>query len=160
MTKLPPSLKIHLKEMVEEMKADFIKMRTLDLSPLSNKLCKEKIRYYTYLHNANIPMAKASLIKIDEIWQEIHYEVTFETEDTNHICMVIENTNSIEVKDDNMFINKFGGEFKNTVTDKDNENSLMMGERMVMEKKELAKLLSTVLEVLTMVEKQPRIMNW
>ena len=36
----------------------------------------------------------------------------------------------------------------------------MMGDRMVMEKKELANLLKTVLEVLSMVEKQPRLMNW
>tara|TARA_B110000046_G_scaffold32665_1_gene35000 strand:- start:1028 stop:1495 length:468 start_codon:yes stop_codon:yes gene_type:complete len=140
--------------MVIEMRADHNKMATMGLSNLSLKLCKEKIRYYTYLHNSNVPMAKASLVKIEAVWQEIHYEVTFE-DDNKHICMVLENTKSIDIdEDDNsMYIKKQGeGNFANRVTDKDTENSLMMGDRMVLEMKEHNIMLRQVIQVLDIME--------
>ena len=146
--KLPMNLKTTLREMIDELNDDYTKMEKMNCQANCGKLVKEKIRYFTYLHNANIPKATKSLEKMESIWQDIHYQVTFDTDD-RYVCALLENTTHMDVVDEKVTFQLSGND---KVSHKDNENSVMMGKRMMDEIEEFKHIKKVVIEVLDIVK--------
>ena len=155
MPKLPTKFKHFLVDCINECKENLVHLRDVkDVSKDSIKLLKEKIRYYTYLHNADIPKAKLSLVKIEAIWQDIHYLVTFDTEGHQYTCVIADVGSDVVLDNDND-IAGVKRRLDNSISIKDTENSLNMGDAMIKNMNELKTKLKNVIMVLDTLKKHP-----
>tara|TARA_R110000737_G_scaffold316725_1_gene327140 strand:- start:119 stop:613 length:495 start_codon:yes stop_codon:yes gene_type:complete len=155
MPKLPTELKLFFVDCINECKENLASIKNVkDISKDSIKLIKETIRYYTYLHNADIPKAKLSLVKIEAIWQDIHYMVTFETDRRSYTCVIADVGTDVVLDNDND-ITGVKRRLDNSISIKDTENSLNMGDAMIKNMNELKFKLKNVIMVLDAVKKNP-----
>ena len=155
MPKLPTELKLFFVDSINECKENLASIKNVkDIGKDSIKLIKETIRYYTYLHNADIPKAKLSLVKIEAIWQDIHYMVTFETDRHSYTCVIADVSGDVVLDDDNDIVG-VRNRFDNSISVKDTENSLNMGDAMIKNMNELKFKLKNVIMVLDAVKKNP-----
>ena len=155
MPKLPTELKQVYVDYINECKENLASIKNVkDISKDSIKLIKETIRYYTYLHNADIPKAKLSLVKIEAIWQDIHYMVTFETDSTSYTCVIADNSDDVVLDDDNDIVG-VRNRPENSISIQDNQNSLNMGDAMVSDMNELKSKLKNIIMVLDTLKKNP-----
>lgn len=139
---LPNVIKVVYKEIIDELKTGLEYMKQQGVYEPAIKLTREKVKFYIYLHNANIPKAKSTLVKIEEMWQELHYMITFENNGAT--CMLTECC-----PDES---NKYDGGIEH-LSDKDDENSIVMGNRMIEEIKELKEGIRQVIAVLNLQNK-------
>lgn len=134
---LPNVIKESIKEMIDELKTGLEWMKERGVCEPSIKLTREKVKFYIYLHNANILKAKSTLVKIEELWQELHYMITFENNGAT--CMLSETYPDTSKNYDGGILH---------LSNKDDENSVVMGNRMIEEIKELKRGIRKVIQVL------------
>ena len=138
---LPNELKACYKDMIDSLKTGLEIMKQEGVCEIAFTLTREKVKFYIYLHNGNVPKAKSTLVKIERLWQELHYMITFEN---NGATCIITDTDPEEMnKDDGGVIH---------LSNKDDENSVVMGNRMIEEIKELKEGIRQVVMVLDMVK--------
>jgi hypothetical protein len=136
---IPNELKACYKDMIDSLKTGLEIMKQEGVCELSIPLTREKVKFYIYLHNGNVPKAKSTLVKIERLWQELHYLITFEN---NGATCIITDTEHLN-KDD-------GGVLH--LSNKDDENSVVMGNRMIEEIEELKEGIRQVVMVLDVVK--------